>query len=438
MRRPLLVALTGLLALAPAARAGLYYSGEAFAELPSQWRGFLLDQRTLRTVAARPAGAAPANPARARYEQEAAKLAKAARERPLSADEAADLGALYARLGEVGKALEVLRPAQAAHPEHFRLAANLGTAWQLQGDLGQAAAALQQAVRLAPGRYEKAEALHLKLVRLRAREPRDAQGLDDLFGVRYVGPGGGYEPGRLAPEQRKRLPADAEALAQQLALWLPADGRLLWQLAELASAGGDVATAAAVMDGCVTEFGLRAPELLAHRKAQREAADERLRAAGPNPRAAHEGGHAGTLKARSSRPLARKVDQAPLPPVDPGGINALPWAVVNETSVDREYRPTFPKYLRELDGRKVQLAGYMQPLGDDLEVGAFLLIEFPVGCWYCEMPQLANIVLVEQPPGKTRHVTRGPVRVEGTLHLNATDPENFLYTVRGAKVTDAE
>ena len=28
--------------------AGLYYSGENYASLPSQWRGYLLDQRALR------------------------------------------------------------------------------------------------------------------------------------------------------------------------------------------------------------------------------------------------------------------------------------------------------------------------------------------------------------------------------------------------------
>src|SRR5436309_6639434 len=165
MRHPLaaLALALGLLATAPAARAGLHYSGETYAELPSNWRGFLLDQRQLRTVAVKPAGAAPVGPARARYEQEAARLAKLAQARKLTADEAADLGALYVRLGDVGRALEVLRPAQREHPEHFHLAANLGTAWQLHGDFTQAAAALQQAVRLAPGKYQKAEELHLKL-----------------------------------------------------------------------------------------------------------------------------------------------------------------------------------------------------------------------------------------------------------------------------------
>jgi hypothetical protein len=80
----------------------------------------------------------------------------------------------------------------------------------------------------------------------------------------------------------------------------------------------------------------------------------------------------------------------------------------------------------------------MQPLGDDLEVAAFLCIEYPVGCWYCEMPGIANIVLVEQPVGKTRHLTRAAVRVTGVLRLNSNDPENFLYTIKDAKIVEAE
>src|ERR671925_568871 len=67
MRRPLALAaaLLALGTLAPPLRAGLHYSGEAFADLPSRWGGFLLDQRLLRTLAAKPSGGVPAaNPAR--------------------------------------------------------------------------------------------------------------------------------------------------------------------------------------------------------------------------------------------------------------------------------------------------------------------------------------------------------------------------------------
>jgi tetratricopeptide (TPR) repeat protein len=138
-----------LLLLPAIADAGLYYSGETIADLPSRWPGFLLDHRALLLIAQ----PKPASPLRLRYESEAARLA---RKGSLSADEAADLGALYLRLGEASKAVAVLRPAQRANPLHFRLAANLGTAWQQAGDLTQAAAALEQAVRLAPGKDQRA------------------------------------------------------------------------------------------------------------------------------------------------------------------------------------------------------------------------------------------------------------------------------------------
>jgi tetratricopeptide (TPR) repeat protein len=425
-----------LLAHSASLHAGLYYSGENYAALPSQWRGFLLDQRLLRGIAVLPNEGKTAGPVRKHYEAEAAKLTKLAQERKLTADEAAGLGALLLRLGDTARAIEVLRTAQRENPRHFHLATNLGTAWQMQGDLAQAAACLEQAVRLAPAKLREAEQLHLKLVRLRARQPSNAQTLDDLFGIQYIGDSGKFEPGRLAAAQRKRLPNDAIALVQQLALWLPADGRLLWQLAELAGANGDVATAAAIMDGCVTEFGLRAVELREHRRAYRAAAEERAQSSDA-AKTQHEG-HAGLFKPRSPRPLARKLDELPLPPIDPKGVNALPWSVVTETTLDRQYRPTFPRYLKDLGGKKVMLSGYLQPLGDDADLNAFLLVEYPIGCWYCEQPETTAIILVELPEGKTYHYTRGQVRVRGKLILNATDPENFLYTIRNAEVSSEE
>src|SRR5438445_2159536 len=154
-QRRILLTAVAILVSVNSARAGLYYSGEAIAELPSQWRGFLLDQRTLRNIAVKPGPGSAANPAREKYEDAAAKLEKASRERKLSADEMADLGALYVRLGEIAKAVEVLRGGHRDHPQHFRIVSNLGTAWQLHGDLNQAATCLQQAVRLAPGKLQK-------------------------------------------------------------------------------------------------------------------------------------------------------------------------------------------------------------------------------------------------------------------------------------------
>jgi hypothetical protein len=398
MRTALLV----VLLFAAPVRAGLYYSAEVIADLPAQWRGFLPDHRTLRTLAVPRANSSPL---RDGYIADRDRLVKLAAERPLTADEAADLGALQIRLGNSADAVAVLRAAHARYPEHFHTASNLGTAWQVNGDLDQAALALRQAVALAPPKLRPAEELQLKLVTLRRGLRRGTQSLDDLF----VG----------------KPPADAVALVQQLALWLPADGRLLWRLGDLANAYGDVRTAAAILDGCVSEFGMSDPELRRQRLAFRAAADEQ----GKVDHTQHV-----AVAFRSARPLARRFDPARLPPIRPDGLNTLPWPVLTATTMDRQSRPTFHKYLRELDGKRVALTGYLQPVGDDLDAAAFLLIENPVGCWFCEVPEPSGVVLVELPAGKTATLTKSQVKVTGRLTLNGTDPETFLFTVRDAAI----
>jgi hypothetical protein len=412
-----------LLVLFPGpAHAGLYLSAEPRADLPAQWRGFLLDQQALRRLAVPPGPGVRPDPLREQYQEALDALERAARGRTLTADETADLGALLVRLGRPAEAVTHLRTAAREHPDHFRIAANLGTAWQLAGDLAQAAVALEHAAHLAPPADRPAERLHLALVRGRLRPGADPQALDDLFGVRYG------MAGRMPDAERRKLPADALALTQRLALSLPADGRLLWQLGELANAGGDAKTAAAVLEGCVGEFGLGHPDLRRQRQALRALAD-----AGATP---HEEHHA--WKFRSPRPLLRRFDTAKLPPVRPTGVNDLPWPLVALTTLDRRGRPTFADRLRQLDGRRVRLSGFLQPLSDDPASEAFLLVEYPVGCWFCETPDATGIVRVELPSGKPAELRKGLVTVEGTLRLNSENPEDFLYTVEGARLGEAD
>lgn len=425
-----------LIFVTPMLRAGLHYSGEIANPLPSRWQGFIMDHRTLRNVARKPTERLAASPLRKRYEDEAAKLEKAAKVKALSANEIADLGALYVRLGNLDRAIAILRPAQRDHPKHFAIHANLATAWQLQGQLAQAIASLQQGLRYVPREWKEAEQLHLKLLQLRKQEAPGSQALDNLFSISFETMEGAYEPGKIPEAAKKKLPKNAIALTQQLALWLPSDGRLLWQLAELAAAHGSIRTAAAMMDGCVTEFGLRERALRVHRRKMRSLVDAILKS-GPGTKAEHSK-HALQFKPASSRPLANRFFRTVLPPINPNGINPLLWEVITQTSVDRHYRPTFPKYLEKLHEKEISIQGYIQPLGKHLEMTSFLLIEYPVGCWYCEIPEIIAMIYVELPLEKSLTFTRKPVQITGKLKLNATDPEDFLYTIQNAKATVQE
>ena len=290
----------------------------------------------------------------------------------------------------------------------------------MNGDLAAAQAALEDAVRLAPATTKRVEQFHLKLVQQRVKEGRTPPDKwDDLFGA-----DGDYDA--------KKLPADAAAIVQQLALWLPADGRLLWQLGEIAHASGDVRTAANILDGCVSEFGMASPNLRARRTKYRAAADKLTTDE-------QHLGHTGTLTFLSSRPLGHTFDASKLPPIRTDRANQLPWGAIQEVTVGKGFKPTYLKHVDSLDGKTITITGYPAPAGDGADGVSFLLTEYPIGCWFCESPDASSIVRVELTPGSdATTIPRGSIKLTGTLKLNRNDPERFLYTIENAKLASAD
>ncbi len=185
-------------------------------------------------------------------------------------------------------------------------------------------------------------------------------------------------------------------------------------------------------DGCVVQFGMTTAELRRRRRLLRDAANALAKAA-PAGKADHLK-HAASLAFRSLRPLVNSLDTTALPPISATGVNALPWELFAETRVEKPFRPAFADYLKQLEGKQVSLTGFMYPLRDDPDATTFMFIENPVGCWYCEMPDTTGVVYVELPAGQAVTVRRGLLRVVGRLTLNGADPEDFLYTIRDARI----
>jgi tetratricopeptide (TPR) repeat protein len=195
------------------------------------------------------------------------------------------LGVLNLRLRETDSAFTDLQQAYAADPRSFFALAALGTAYQQTGQVAEAVRYLETARDLFPptwpGNAAEArtlEAAQLKLARLRQRESagrpgrlRPPEDVDDLFGVRYVGPSGQYEAGAIDPAEKAKLPADATRTVQRLMIWLPDDTRLYWLLGELYNAAGDLDAASAVFNECVDSRRLDSPRLREHRQAVKAA-----------------------------------------------------------------------------------------------------------------------------------------------------------------------
>jgi hypothetical protein len=191
-----------------------------------------------------------------------------------------DVSAYLIRLAKTREAANLLRPAQFQERDNFLVLSNLATAEQLDGQMGIARDYLADALRLWPGQWSalskkrqdwlkelgwkpddfswlrEVETYQLKLLRARLREKRPAKELpadvDALFDepgkLQFLGPSGKYEAGKLAPDQRARLPKNALAIVEQLLIWMPHDTRLYWLLGELFNAEGDVASAQLIFE----------------------------------------------------------------------------------------------------------------------------------------------------------------------------------------------
>lgn len=214
------------------------------------------------------------------------------------------LAIIRIRLRETDAAIADLRQDPRFRGDFFANAV-LGTAYQQIGQYDEAAQCLDVAHALLsemkptdwPGTLEvlKAvrtiEAAQRKLVRLRLAErknaPRGRPGppadVDDLFGVKFVGESGAYEPGKLAAAELAKLPADAEATVQQLLLFLPDDTRLYWLLGEIYAARGDLNAARQILDECVNARRLDSPLLRQHRQAVMDALAAQAANAGALP-----------------------------------------------------------------------------------------------------------------------------------------------------------
>jgi tetratricopeptide (TPR) repeat protein len=213
---------------------------------------------------------------RAAYLRQLAELEAKQEEGSLSPEDRVSLGACLLRLGRISKATKVLEEAErvvpADAPCRSFLLANLASAYQENDDLLQRAIDTQQQAlktwpaewpKWKPGEglwYRRVETYALKLMRLRQAEQRRAAGrtsdfqtVDALFpGVRFVGPKGDYEAGRIDFALWNELPFDAESIVLQLVFWRPFDDRLYWQYGELLNASGRVGFAYRVLNELFT------------------------------------------------------------------------------------------------------------------------------------------------------------------------------------------
>jgi|GEM_PF-2001579 len=104
----------------------------------------------------------------------------------------------------------------------------------------------------------------------------------------------------------------------------------------------------------------------------------------------------------------------------------------------RRSRSTVPPKLQALNGKVVNIAGYMIPLNDAKDISEFMLIQYPFfGCCYSIPPEPNETVLVALPKGKSVDYLEKPIRVTGRFMINDTKIDGYtvsLYRIESANI----
>ncbi len=95
--------------------------------------------------------------------------------------------------------------------------------------------------------------------------------------------------------------------------------------------------------------------------------------------------------------------------------------------------PKFSKRLKDAEGRKITLKGYLIPLSELNGKQQYMLSSLPVSsCYFCGGAGPETIIELDTNE-KINFVTK-QIALEGILKLNASDPDHHIFILKNPKV----
>ena len=120
------------------------------------------------------------------------------------------------------------------------------------------------------------------------------------------------------------------------------------------------------------------------------------------------------------------------------------WNTLGMVSISTEYdeslgmeiqKPTVSIIAKQLDGKEVELSGFIIPLTGKLAQSHFMLSRYPQSmCFFCGKAGPETAAQVFMNGEKKVEFTEDKVTIKGILRINATDMNNLLYTLDQAQV----
>jgi hypothetical protein len=94
-----------------------------------------------------------------------------------------------------------------------------------------------------------------------------------------------------------------------------------------------------------------------------------------------------------------------------------------------EGKTQIPDFIRALDGKIVEMTGYMMALNTVDNIRSFILVPFLFGCCYGQPPAVNHVVLVKMAGRKTAMYFDDVVRVRGRFHCSEERYEGVLLSL---------
>jgi hypothetical protein len=112
------------------------------------------------------------------------------------------------------------------------------------------------------------------------------------------------------------------------------------------------------------------------------------------------------------------------------------WKLLNSTKVTSDRKKgvmlaAFPEPVKALDGKPMQIAGFILPLEATPQFERFLLTKTNFACGFCPPPLPTEVIEVKLGRGKAK-ATLDPVKVRGRLELVASSEESVFYRLHDA------
>lgn len=126
---------------------------------------------------------------------------------------------------------------------------------------------------------------------------------------------------------------------------------------------------------------------------------------------------------------------------DEGSWNMLSL-VTFERTFDEEFgidveKPMISPIIQAMDGKEIELEGYIIPLTGKIEQSHFMLSKFTQSmCFFCGKAGPETAAQVFTKGGKKIAFTDEKVRVRGILRVNVTDATSLLYTIENGVMID--